>query len=78
MTTTVTRTASAQALVSFAGNLYSVPPELARASVVVTVVHGGDHLSIAPATSPAAVVARHRVVAAGTGATVRDDHHVSA
>lgn len=53
VTTTVTRTASAQALVSFAGDLYSVPPELARATVVVTVVHGEPHPQIAPAASPA-------------------------
>lgn len=78
VTTTVERVVSAQALVSYSGNFYSVPPELARASVVVTVVHGEQHLSIAPAASPAAVVARHRLVAAGTGATIREPHHVSA
>ena len=78
VTTTVERVTSAQALVSYGGNFYSVPPELARAAVLVTVVHGEQHLAIAPAASPAAVVARHRLLAAGTGAMVRDDHHVIA
>ena len=78
VTTQVTRTVSAQGLVAYAGNFYSVPPELARAPVVVSVVHGTEHLNIAAATTPDVVVARHRLLAAGTGATIRTEHHVAA
>lgn len=76
--TSVQRTASAQALVAYAGNFYSVPPQLARTTVIVTVRHGADHLHIAAAGAPAVVLSRHRLVAPGTGATIRDDHHVTA
>ena len=43
----MTRVVSAQALVSFRGNRYSVPPELVAASVSVTVRLGSDVLDIA-------------------------------
>ena len=44
---------SAQALVAYRGNFYSVPPELAGAAV--TVIHrlGGDHIDIASPRSTA-------------------------
>ena len=41
------RTASRQALVSYRGNRYSVPPELAAAQVVVSHPVGGEFCDIA-------------------------------
>lgn len=80
---TVTRVVSAQALVSYAGNRYSVPPHLHGANVTVAVRLGATHLDIAtlPAPGRAAVptvIARHRLAPAGAGATIRDDRHVTA
>lgn len=77
----VRRRVSAQALVAYAGNFYSVPPELARTTVTVSVRLGAGHLDITPAgTSDAAavVVARHRLAAPGAGVMVRDHGHVTA
>jgi transposase len=73
---TVERTASAQALVAFRGNHYSVPPELARAQL--TVAHRLGSTTIDITTTSAIVVARHRLATPGAGATVRDSGHVSA
>ena len=73
---TVQRVASAQALVSFRGNHYSVPPELARAQV--TVSHRLGAAGIELATSGGIVIARHHLAPAGAGATVRDTGHVLA
>jgi transposase len=70
------RTASRQALVSYRGNRYSVPPELAMAQVTATHRLGGEFIDIA--TSSGIVVARHRRLADGLGATVRDGGHVIA
>jgi transposase len=70
------RTASRQALVSYRGNRYSVPPELAMAQATVTHPLGGEFIDIA--TSSGIVVARHRRLADGLGATVRDTGHVIA
>lgn len=72
----VDRTVSAQALVSFRGNQYSVPPELARAQVQVALRLGATDLDIA--TAAGTVIARHRLAPAGAGATVRDSGHVLA
>lgn len=75
---------SAQALVSYAGNRYSVPPELHGHTVTVSVRLGATHLDIATAPTPGrgasvpTVVARHRLAPAGAGATIRDEGHVSA
>ena len=44
-----TRTASRQALVSYRGNRYSVPPEFAAAQVVVSHPVGGQFCDIATA-----------------------------
>jgi len=76
---TVSRTVSAQALVAYAGNRYSVPPEVARGTVTVQVRLGGAHLDILTTgqTVPV-VIARHRLATAGTGATIRDHGHVLA
>ena len=76
---TVSRVASAQALVAFAGNFYSVAPELAGAAV--TVVHrlGGDHIDIISSTGAGPVVlARHRLAPAGAGALIRTEGHITA
>ena len=76
----VARTVSAQALVSYAGNFYSVAPELARAAVIVRVRLGSGHLEVTTAgehTVPV-VLARHRLAPIGAGAMVRDDGHVLA
>lgn len=81
---TVTRVVSAQALVSFRGNRYSVPPQLHGGAVTVSVRLGGTHLDIAtvPATGRAApvatVIARHALAPAGAGATIREHAHVTA
>jgi transposase len=75
-TVTVARTASAQALVAFRGNTYSVPPELAHAPVTVSHRLGATTLDIA--TSGGIVIARHLLAAPGAGATIRDSGHVAA
>jgi transposase len=72
----VPRTVSAQALVSFRGNRYSVAPELARAAVIVMCRLGAGHLDIATATGT--VIARHALAPAGAGVMVRDHGHVLA
>ena len=70
------RTASRQALVSYRGNQYSVPPELASAQVTVTRPVGGSHLDIV--TASGITVARHAVAADGLGMIIRDSGHVIA
>jgi hypothetical protein len=72
----VQRVASAQALVSFRGNHYSVPPELARAPI--TVSHRLGATGIELATSGGIIIARHHLAPAGAGAAVRDAGHVLA
>ncbi len=71
-----TRTASRQAMVSYRGNRYSVPPELAAAGVVVSHPLGGQFCDIA--TTGGIVIARHRMAADGLGVMVRDSGHVIA
>jgi transposase len=75
-TVSVARTVSAQALVSFRGNRYSVAPELARTSVIVLCRLGAGHLDIATATGT--VIARHALAPPGAGVMVRDHGHVLA
>ncbi|MGW6694802.1 IS21/IS408/IS1162 family transposase [Rhodococcus sp. NPDC054953] len=70
------RVVSRQALVSYRGNRYSVPPELAAAAVTVTQVLGAEVIDVV--TASGITVARHRLAADGTGATVRDHGHVYA
>ncbi len=72
----VERTVSPQGLVSFEGNLYSVPPGLPGAQVKVLHRLGEDHLRIV--TAGRAVVAQHRRAPRGAGQTVRDAGHVVA
>jgi hypothetical protein len=72
----VVRVVSAQALVSFRGNQYSVPPGMSASRVVVRHRLGADTLSIA--TAGGAVVAEHRRAPDSAGAVVRAEHHVVA
>ena len=83
----VQRTVSAQALVAYAGNRYSVPPHLHGSTVTVHVRLGAAHLDIATLPTPGrgggsrtvpTVIARHQIAPAGAGATIRDEGHVSA
>lgn len=72
----VQRTVSPQALVSFDGNFYSVPPGMPGVQVTVRHRLGEDFLHIV--TAGRAVIARHRRAAPGSGQTVRDAGHVIA
>jgi hypothetical protein len=62
---TAARTITAQALVAFRGNSYSVPPGLSGA--VVTVTHRLGSPDLAIATASGAVIARHRRAPDGAG-----------
>jgi len=75
-TVTVLRVVSAQALVAFAGNHYSVPPGLAGATLSVS--HRLGELTVDIATSSGTVLARHRREPDGAGVLVRDTMHVTA
>ncbi|MFE4630054.1 transposase [Streptomyces mirabilis] len=70
------RTVSPQALVSFAGNFYSVPPGLTGAQVIVRIRLGEDTLYVI--TAGRAIVAQHRRATDGAGQTIRDAGHVIA
>lgn len=72
----VERTVTAQSLVPFEGNFYSVPPGLPGARVAVVHRLGEDFLNIA--TAGRAVIARHRRAVRGSGQTIRDAGHVIA
>lgn len=80
----VARVVSAQGLVSFRGNRYSVPSELYGATASVRVRLGSTHLDIATAPclarpwGPPVVIARHARAPTGAGAMVRDHGHVLA
>ena len=73
---TETRIVSRQALVAYRGNRYSVPPELAGATVTVSRPVGAVFCDIA--THTGIVVARHRLAPDGAGVMVRDHGHVAA
>ena len=75
-TVTEQRIVSAQALVAWRGNFYSVPPELARATVQVSQRLDADHIDIA--TTAGVVLARHRRSPDGAGVVIRDHGHVIA
>ena len=72
----VTRTVSAQALVAFRGNTYSVPPGMAGRELIVSVRLGAPLLEVGSAAG--VVLARHRLAPAGAGAVIRDAGHVTA
>jgi transposase len=75
-TITEQRTVSAQALVAWRGNRYSVSPQLAHSTVVVAQRLGDPYVDIT--TTSGVVVARHALAPAGAGVMVRDDVHVAA
>lgn len=75
-TLTVDRHVSAQALVSFRGNRYSTPPELAHATAKVVWLLGSLFIDIT--TISGIVIARHHRAPDGAGITVRDHVHVTA
>jgi len=89
-TVRVSRTVTAQALVSFRGNSYSVPPGLAGTTVIVThhltsttldISTGarGTTNGVGPAGSALpTVLARHHREPDGAGVLVRDSTHVTA
>lgn len=67
---------SAQALVSWRGNRYSVAPQFAHSTVLVSQRLGDPYLDIA--TPGGVTVARHGLAPAGAAVMVRDDIHVAA
>jgi hypothetical protein len=71
-----TRVVSAQALVSWHGNVYSVPPGHGGQQVSVRHQLGGAVLDVV--TAAGTVLARHRREPDHAGAVVRDDGHVAA
>jgi transposase len=72
----VPRVVSAQALVAFRGNLYSIGPGMSGATVTVAHRLGEDLVEI---TTPGGVVlARHRREPDGAGVIARHDEHVAA
>jgi transposase len=75
-----TRTVSAQALVAFRGNAYSVPPGMTGRELIVTSRLGSGIVEVATAGSggTGVVVARHRRAPDGAGAVIRDPGHVAA
>jgi transposase len=76
----VTRIVSAQALVAFRGNAYSVPPGMTGRELIVSTRLGSGIVEVAtPGSGGAGVVlARHRRSPDGAGAVVRDSGHVTA
>lgn len=72
----VSRHVSAQALVSFRGNRYSVPPQLAHGQVSVSHRLGSPVIEIA--TTTGVVVAVHHRAPDGAGAAIRAEGHVTA
>ena len=76
----VTRTVSAQALVAFRGNTYSVPPGMTGRELIVSTRLGSGQVEVAAAASGRAgvVLARHHRAPDGAGAVVRDPGHVAA
>jgi transposase len=72
----LTRVVTPQALVSFRGNTYSVPPGLGGARVQVRHRLGADTLRIV--TAGGATVAVHHRAPDGAGRVIRDEGHVLA
>lgn len=71
-----THTVTAQGLVPFRGNFYSVPPGMTGTKITIRHRLGADTLRLA--TASGAVVAQHRRAVDGAGRTIRDDGHVIA
>jgi len=72
----VERRVSAQALVAYRGNRYSVPPELVHHLVAVSSRLGTHTIDIA--TPSGIVIARHQLAGDGAGVMIRDHQHVTA
>jgi hypothetical protein len=72
-TMTVTRTADTQCLISFTGNRYSVPPELARTTLNAVWRLSTDTIGIT--TAAGTVIAGHRRAPDCGGVMVRDTGH---
>lgn len=72
----VERTVSAQALVAFRGNSYSIGPGMSGARVMVRHRLGSAHIEVA--ATGGVVLARHRREPDGAGVIVRADEHVVA
>jgi transposase len=72
----LTNTVTAQGLVPFRGNHYSVPPGMRGTSITVRHRLGTDTVRLA--TASGVIVAQHRRKPDGAGETVRDDGHVIA
>jgi hypothetical protein len=72
----VPRIVSAQALVGFRGNFYSIGPGLSGATVQIR--HRLDGNTIEVATTGGVVLARHRREPDGAGVVARADEHVVA
>ncbi len=72
----VTRVVSAQALVAWNGNFYSVPP--GHPGRPVTVRHQLGHATLDIVTGTGIMLARHRREPGHAGAVVRDGQHVAA
>ena len=70
------RVVSAQALVAWNGNFYSVPP--GHAGRLVTVRHQLGHAAVDIITPAGITLARHRREPDHAGALVRNEHHVAA
>lgn len=72
----VTRKVALNATVAYRGNHYSVDPSLVGIEVVGRVSPGRDEIDLIDLTT--GLLARHRLVAPGQGAIVRDDEHAIA
>jgi hypothetical protein len=78
---TAERKVSAQALVAYRGNFYSVPPELTGTTVTVAHRLGATSIDITTGQTTGrlpTVLARHRLATDGAGVMVRDHGHVTA
>ena len=78
---TATRKVTAQALVAYRGNFYSVPPELTGTTVTVGHCLGSTSIDITTGPAPGrlpTVIARHRLATDGAAVMVRDTGHVTA
>jgi len=73
---TVSRRASAQALVAYRGNTYSVPP--AHAGQPLTLTHRVDAATLSITTGAGITIAVDHRRTDGAGATVRTEQHVTA
>ena len=74
-TLNVQRRVTANCRVSYRGNFYCVPPELAHTTVTMTALLGSPTIDIA---TSGVVIARHHLAPDGAGVSVADHGHVTA